>query len=444
MADARPVSRDPGEVGGTLLTRRKLLYSGASGAAVAYGLTAATAGAARRPLVSRASAASGTVTFGSNASDAVPKQALANVFAAFKKKSGVDVKVNTVSHNTFQEQINSYLQGQPDDVFTWFAGYRMQFFAQRGLATPIDDVWKAIGPHMPQGMHGASKGLDGHYYFVPIYNYPWAVHYRRSVFKAKGYTIPNTWDQLIALAKKMKADGTPMGFCDKDGWPAMGTFDYINMRLNGYDFHIRLMAGKEAWDSAKVKAVFNTWRELVEQYQPAALGRTWQESGQDLQNKKTGMFLLGTFVGQQFTNKSAYNDLTFFPFPVINPKYDKDSVEAPIDGFMMSRRPKNKDAAVELLKFLGSAQAADIYLKTDHNDVGANKNTSTKGYTALQKQSAKLIASAKHISQFLDRDTRPDFASTVMIPALQQFLRAPSAVDSLCRSIERQKKAIFA
>jgi multiple sugar transport system substrate-binding protein len=235
-----------------------------------------------------------------------------------------------------------------------------------------------------------------------------------------------------------------MGFCDKDGWPAMGTFDYINMRLNGYDFHIRLMAGKEAWDSAKVKNVFNTWRELVEQYQPAALGRTWQESGQDLQSKKTGMFLLGTFVGQQFTNKAAYADLTFFPFPIINPRWGKDSVEAPIDGFMMSRRPKNKDGAVELLKYLGSAAAANIYLKTDHNDVGANKNTSTRNYTALQKQSAVLIKSAKHISQFLDRDTRPDFASTVMIPALQQFLRAPSAVDSLCRSIERQKKAIFA
>src|SRR4051812_3969267 len=405
MADARPSPSDPGEVGGTVLSRRTLLSTGAAGAVAAYGLAAGAAGAARRPLTAGAARASGTVTFGSNASDAVPKQALSNVFAAFKRKSGIDVKVNTVSHNTFQEQINSYLQGQPDDVFTWFAGYRMQFFAQRGLATPIDDVWKTIGAQMPAGMHGASKGLDGHYYFVPIYNYPWAIHYRRSVFKQHGYAIPNTWDQLIRLAKKMKADGVPMGFCDKDGWPAMGTFDYINMRTNGYDFHIRLMAGKEAWDSQKVKNAFNNWRELTEYYQPAALGRTWQESGQDLQNKKTGMFLLGTFVGQQFTNKAAYADLDFFAFPTINARYDKDSVEAPIDGFMMSRRPKNKDAAVELLKFLGSAPAANIYLKTDHNDVGANRNTSTKGYTALQKKSAKLIASAKHISQFLDRDT---------------------------------------
>src|SRR6266508_4013495 len=327
MSEPRPPSAEPADAGNAQVTRRTLLATTAAGVASIYGLKARSASAA-----ADVSAASGTVTFGSNASDPAPKKALQAIFAAFSKKSGINVKVNTVSHNTFQEQINSYLQGRPDDVFTWFAGYRMQFFAQRGLATPIDDVWQTLKPQFSPALQAASRGLDGHYYFVPIYNYPWAIHYRKSVFKEHGYTIPNTWDQLVALAKKMKADGNPMGFCDKDGWPAMGTFDYVNMRLNGYDFHIRLMAGKEAWDSKKVKDVFNTWRELVEQYQPAALGRTWEESGQDLQNKKTGMFLLGTFVGQQFTDKAAHADLTFFPFPVINPKYDKDSVEAPIDG----------------------------------------------------------------------------------------------------------------
>jgi multiple sugar transport system substrate-binding protein len=155
------------------------------------------------------------------------------------------------------------------------------------------------------------------------------------------------------------------------------------------------------------------------------------------------MFLLGTFVGTVFTNKAAYADLDFFPFPQINPTHKRDSVEAPIDGFMMSRRPKNKEAAKELLKFLGSAEAGNIYLKSDPNNVGTNKRSNTKNYNALQKKSAKLIASAKHISQFLDRDTRPDFASTVMIPSLQQFLRNPSDVNTLVRNIERQKKAIF-
>jgi multiple sugar transport system substrate-binding protein len=442
MSDPTRHSSDPADVGAQFITRRKLLFSGASGVAAAYTLASARGAVAAADWVD-ALAASGTVTVGSNYSDAVPKKAMANVFAKFTQKSGIKVKVNTVSHGTFQEQINSYLQGKPDDVFTWFAGYRMQFFAQRGLATPIDDVWKKLGPQFSPALKAASRGLDGHYYFVPIYNYPWAVFYRRSFFKEKGYSIPKTWDQFIALAKKMKADGNPVGFCDKDGWPAMGTFDYLNMRTNGYDFHIRLMAGKESWDSAKVKAVFNHWRELVEHYQPGALGRTWEESGVDLAKKKTGMFLLGSFVGTQFTDAAAHADLDFFAFPTINPKYDQDSVEAPIDGFMMSKSPKNKDGATKLLEFLGTATAANTYLKTDSNDVGTNKNTNTSHYTVLQKKCAKLIASAKHISQFLDRDTRPDFASTVMIPSLQQFLRKPNDVNGLVKNIERQKKAIF-
>jgi multiple sugar transport system substrate-binding protein len=438
MSDPESRSSDSSEVSRPLISRRTLISSGAAGVAALYGLRSTDAlGAIGRAV------ASGTVTVGSNYSDANPKKAMAAVFKRFEQKSGVKVKVNTVSHNTFQEQINSYLQGRPDDVFTWFAGYRMQFFAQRGLATPIDDVWETLEPQFSPALRAASKGLDGHYYFVPIYNYPWAVHYKKSLFREKGYKIPKTWAQFVALAKQMKADGIPMGFCDKDGWPAMGTFDYINMRTNGYDFHVRLMAGKESWESAKVKAVFNNWRQLLQHYQPGALGRTWQESGADLQNGKTGMFLLGTFVGTVFTDKKAYADLDFFPFPQINAKYKQDAVEAPIDGFMASKRLQNKDGAKALLRFLGSAEAANIYLKTDPNNVGTNKRTNTSGYNALQKKSAKLIATAKNISQFLDRDTRPDFASTVMIPSLQAFLRNPNDVNNLLRNIERQKKAIF-
>jgi multiple sugar transport system substrate-binding protein len=58
-------------------------------------------------------------------------------------------------------------------------------------------------------------------------------------------------------------------------------------------------------------------------------------------------------------------------------------------------------------------------------------------------KAAKLIGSAKHIAQYMDRDTRPDFASTVMIPALQSFLNNPNDVNGLTSSIQKQKVAIF-
>ncbi|MFD7404496.1 ABC transporter substrate-binding protein [Streptomyces sp. NPDC059866] len=386
-----------------------------------------------------------TVTLGSKASDPVPKKAFADIYAAYKKKSGITVDVNTKDSNTFQEQINSYLQGTPDDVFTWFAGYRMQFFAAKGLATPIDDVWQKISGNFPEAMQKLSKGEDGKYYFVPLYTYPWAVFYRKSVFAEKGYEVPTTWDDFIALCKQMQKDNlVPIAFGDKDAWPALGTFDQINFRKNGYDFHVDLMAGKASWTDAKVRAAFDLWAEILPYHQEGAVGRTWQDAAQTLVSKKAGMYLLGSFVAQQFTNPDDLEDLDFFAFPEIDPAHGQDTVEAPTDGFMMSKNPKNKAEAVKLLEYLGTPEAEDIYLKSDPSSVHASSKADTSSYTPLQKKAYEMISGAKSLTQFMDRDSRPDFTSTVMQPALQKFVRDPKGVDSLLSSIERQKKTIFA
>ena len=83
-----------------------------------------------------------TVKFGINEAEGVgpAHDRLAAMAAAYTEETGTKIDLNAVDHNTFQESINTYLQGRPDDVFTWFAGYRMQFFAQRGLAHDIADV----------------------------------------------------------------------------------------------------------------------------------------------------------------------------------------------------------------------------------------------------------------------------------------------------------------
>ena len=421
------------------------LFLGASAAALGtLGLAACGGSSSSGSSSGGGGNATGTVTFGSNASDAVPKKAFEATFAAYKTSGGCDVKVNTVDHNTFQEQINNYLQGRPDDVFTWFAGYRMRFFAKKGLVGDVSDVWEKIGGGFTDAIKQASTGEDGKQYFVPLYNYPWAVHYRKSVFEANEFQPPTTLDEMVTLGQQMKKKNlVPLAFADKDGWPAMGTFDYLNMRINGYDFHINLMAGKEAWDSPQVATVFDTWRRLLEISQSNSLGRTWQEAAQTVAQKKSGMYLLGTFVGQQFTEGAERDDLDFFPFPVVDSSVGADSVEAPIDGFMMAKRPQNADGAKNLLEFLGSAKAENTYLATDSNDVAVHKEADTSKYNALQKKASELIGSAKSISQFLDRDADPTFASTVAIPAFQSFIKNPADAASIAKSMEQQKKSIY-
>ncbi|WP_088284497.1 ABC transporter substrate-binding protein [Kineosporia sp. A_224] len=400
------------------------------------GGTDATAGAS-----GSAAATGGEVTFGSNASDEIPKKVVQALADGFKAASGTTVKINTQDHNTFQENINNYLQGKPDDVFTWFAGYRMRFFASKGLAGDVSDVWKNL-TGFTDGFKSASTGDDGKQYFVPSSYYPWAVFYRKSVWAEKGYAVPKTLDELKTLAGQMQKDKLdPIAFGDKDGWPAMGTFDVLNMRINGYQFHIDLMAHKVAWDDPKVQKVFSTWAELLPFHQADPLGRTWQEAAQAVQNKKAGMYLLGLFVTQEMT--ANLDDIDFFTFPEIDSTIGADALDAPIDGFMKAAKPKDDARANALLTWLGGKDAGAVYAKTDPTTLIANSEVDTSGYTALQKKSAELVGSAKNIAQFLDRDTRPDFASTVMIPAIQTFLKNPKDVQGLCKSIEGQAKTIF-
>jgi multiple sugar transport system substrate-binding protein len=404
------------------------------------GLGFATAGIAAAPLLAACTggskpssggggSASKSVTVGSGSSDDVPKRAYQAVFDAFSKQSGNSVKVNTVPHNDFQNNINSYLNGSPDDVFTWFAGYRMRFYAGKGLAAPVDDVWEKIGGNFSDALAKASTGDDGKKYFVPNYNYPWGFFYRKSVWAAKGYSVPDTLDGLI-----------PIGFADKDGWPAMGTFDYINMRTNGYQFHVDLCAHKESWDQQKVKDVFDNWKALLPYQDPAALGATWQEAATALGRKKTGMYLLGSFVTQQFTDKAVLADIDFFPFPSIAVE-GKDAIEAPIDGLMLSKKGGNNQAAKDLLAFMGTAQGQDTYASVDTSNLQTAKGSDTSKFSPLNQKCAKAIADAKYISQFLDRDALPAMANNVVLPALQGFLKT-GTIDT--RGLEAQAKQLYA
>ncbi|MFI9386262.1 ABC transporter substrate-binding protein [Kutzneria sp. NPDC052558] len=417
----------------------KVLLAGAGLAAVP-GLAACGSGGS-------AASDPNTITFGSNGSDAKPKQAYQAVLDAFAKQSGgLTVKPNVQDHNAFQQNINSYLQGTPDDVFTWFAGYRMQFFANKGLLHPIDDVWDKIGGNFSQAVKDLSKSTDGHYYFVPIYNYPWGVFYRKSLFAEKGYEVPKTFDDLINLAKKMQGDGLSpfvQGFGGGESWMLLGTFDYLNMRTNGYQFHMDLMHGKESWSDAKVKSVMDSWKRILPYYTPGASSKKWEDASAALVNKTGGMMVIGMFVGQSFTSQADQDDLDFFAFPEINSQYGTTAVEAPMDGFLLSKNPKNLDGSKKLLEFLGGAAAEDTYLSIDSSNLAVNDKADTSKYGALQKKAVQFIADAKDLSQFADRDSDPGFIQNVVEPAFAQFVQSPNTSDSLLTQIQSQKSQYF-
>ena len=95
------------------------------------------------------------------------------------------------------------------------------------------------------------------------------------------------------------------------------------------------------------------------------------------------------------------------------------------------------------MKYLGTGPAEDIYLATDKNSVGVSSQVDNSKYTRFQKKFAQVISGTPNIAQYLDRDTRPDFASPVVIPALQSFLQKPTDINSILGSLQSQAESIF-
>jgi len=368
------------------------------------------------------------LSLGSNYSDEVPKAALQQVIDGFSASSHITVTVNTVAAQQFQERISAYLQANPDDVISWFAGNRMRFFAEQNLLGDASAAWQTVDSHYSPGIKLASTGSDGKQYLMPFITYPWAVMYRKSTWQQHGYTPPATFDDLLTLAERMKTDSlVPIAFGDRDGWPAMGYFDILDLRLNGYDFHGRLLNGSEKWTDQRVVAVFEKWRTLLPYLQPGALGRTWQEAAQAMVNGEAGMISLGTFAAEQAAAADRA-DLDIFTFPLLGTPYDSETaIEAPINGFMMRARPANAAGARAFLEYVGGPQAQVTYVSANPSRIAAAIDADTSGYTPLQQRMSAMISSAGRVAQFFDRDTRPDFAAANgMQSYLQDFLNDPN------------------
>ena len=129
---------------------------------------------------------------------------------------------------------------------------------------------------------------------------------------------------------------------------------------------------------------------------------------------------------------------------MINPKYGQDYMDAPMDGFILPAKAKNKATAKTVLEYIGTGPAESAYLKYDEWDVALVKGLQVPTYNQVQKTSVQMISSQKAVSQFGDRDTDPAMA-TAAEQAIQKFIDSPTAstIKSIQTSLAAQAKTIF-
>jgi len=368
------------------------------------------------------------------------------------KHPDLQVEQNIISHEDFKQAIRTYLVADPaPDVLDWFAGNRARFFIDKGLIADFSDVWQKEGwdKVYPSGFKALATVGDKQY-FLPNSYYWWALYFRKSILKDAGVEAPKTWDDLINVCKALNGKGIiPLTIGTKAPWPAAAWFDYIDMRLNGPEFHINLMLLKEKYDDPRVKAVFMKWKELFDNkcFIENSAANDWGPAVTPLVQGKAAMYLMGGFITDTYDPAAkgtpAEGDLDFVRFPIIDPKI-KIGEDAPTDGQFIAAKGANIDGAKQFIAWLGSKEVGQ--LQTDLlGRLPVRTDVSTEKFTAAQKQGIALVQGADYVAQFYDRDTTPEMAE-VGLNAFASFFADQSEknIDALLKTLEENRARLAA
>ncbi|GAA3546867.1 ABC transporter substrate-binding protein [Streptomyces osmaniensis] len=418
--------------------RRFLAGLGATGtAALLSGCVTSTS--------SSKSSSDGAVTLQSNLSAPQAKAAMEDLVAAYGKKGTGDVSLNTVAAETFRTQLPTYLtSANPPDVYTWYPGSVADAYAKKDLLLGLDDLWGS------SELKGYSKALNslctsssGKKVFVPATYYWWGMFYRKSNFAKWGVSEPKSWDDFLDLCDKLKSKGVApigLGAGGNTAWVASAWFDYLDIRINGAQYHRELLAGKHRFDDPEVRKVFDRWQEVLPYFDPNGTAGAFQDATTALLNGRSGMMLIGTFFADA-APKDALDDIDFFRFPIIDPKVPL-AEEAPTDGYFASARTGRKDGVLDLLGYLATAEAQEIYIKGSSGTVLPCHPDAKDSGTPLVRKGRKHIEEAAEITQFFNRDSS-DALQPTADNALTKFLAKPKEIGFILTDWQREAEKIW-
>jgi multiple sugar transport system substrate-binding protein len=387
----------------------------------------------------------GPVTLQSNLSSPQAKSAMQNLVDSYNKRGSGKAELNTVASETFRTQLPTYLtSANPPDLLTWYPGSVANSYAKKDLLLDVSDIWTK--PEFA-GYSAAQQRLctssAGKKVFVPATYYWWGVFYRKSNFAKWGLQEPTTWDEFLGLCDKLKSKGVApigLGAGGNTAWVASSWFDYLNIRVNGAQYHRDLLAGKHRFDDPEVRKVFDRWSEALPYFDPNGTALAFQDATTALLQSRTGMMLIGTFFADA-APKDQLDDIDFFRFPVIDPKIPL-AEEGPTDGYFASAHTRHKAEVKDFMRYMATAEAQEIYIKGSSGTALPTNPTAKDSGTALVKKGRALIESASDVTQFFNRDSS-DALQPTADTALTRFLAKPKQIDSILTTWQRDAQKIW-
>lgn len=344
-------------------------------------------------------------------------------WAAFQKCTGITIQYT--GSNTFESDLPVKVNGgnAPNLAIIPQPGLLQQMVSTGTVKKPPAQtvkneenwsaVWKTYG------------SADGTFYAAPMSaNMKSLVWYSPKYFASKGYKVPTTYAELMALSNKMASNmtGTAKPWCGgigsgtASGWPATDWLEETVLGTYGGQVYDDWISHKVKFSDPQIQAAMKTvqgWM-LNPAWVNGGVGNvqtiattTFQNAGLPILKDQCGMLQQASFYEAQWpkgTKVGPDGDVFAFYLPAANP-----SIKTPVEGggeFVTAFADDGATQAVQ--NYLSSPQWAESRIKVAPGWVSANEKVDQSLYTdPIDKISAKYLADPNATFRFDASDSMP-------------------------------------
>lgn len=350
------------------------------------------------------------------------QEKLEAALAPFEAETGIDVVYEGT--DAFATLLPVRVEsGDAPDVAMFPQPGLMADFAQAGQLVPITNFMEQsalTAAYPPDWLTLGTVGgeLYGVWFRASIKSLVW---YNPQAFAAAGYTIPTTWDEMIALSDQIVADeGTPwclgMESGDATGWVGTDWVEDIMLRTAGPEVYDQWIQHDIAFDAEPVQTAFEEFGKIVlnpDYVSGGTVGAISTPFGDSIQGlfgdaPRCYLHRQASFITSFLPEEASPGEtIAVFPLPGIAPEFGTPVLVAGDVFAMFNDTPE----AQALMAYLTTPEAHAVWAGlggfiSPHNEVGLDVYPD-----AVTQQQAEILAEAE-IVRFDGSDMMPGVVGT--------------------------------
>ncbi len=350
------------------------------------------------------------------------EQELQKALAPFTEATGI--KVVYEGTNEFATLLPVRVDsGNAPDIAMFPQPGLMADFAREGKLVSIDTFMdtKQLSNYYAQdwlNLATVDSKIYGIWYRAFVKSLIW---YNPTAFAAKGYQIPKTWDEMMALSNKIVADGG-VPWClgiengNATGWVGTDWVEDILLHTSGSEVYDRWITHQIPFNDPAVKTAFETFGKIALNPKYVVGGKTgvistpFGDSPKGLIEDPPSCYMhhQGSFIAAFFPeNVVMGKDVSVFPLPMINPE-----VGAPVlvSGEVVAMFNDTPEAR-KLMEYLATPKPHEIWASFG-GYLSPHKDVRLEAYPdEITKRQAEILTNAKVI-RFDGSDMMPGAVGT--------------------------------